>query len=87
MKFTFLAVVMVVGPAWGQNMPVYYDYVEDGVLKGGRFVIDPNDPVHRAAFGLDTATRGPAWPVSTIIDNGPSQNRVLNCSRLGGPSK
>ena len=75
MKFTFLAIVMVVAPAWGQNMPVYYDYVENGVLKGGKFVIDPNDPVHRAAFGLDTTTRGPDDSDAIVANRGASAVR------------
>lgn len=74
-----IASVLVLGwgrPAQAQQVPIYYDYIEDGKLTGGRFLVDMSDPDQRATFGLDgEATRG-QWPVTTVIDNGPSSNRI-----------
>ncbi len=55
---------------------IYYDYVEDGVLKGGTIEVDPENPHHTAiedprALFLDTV-----WNVNTIINNGPTTNRI-----------
>ena len=61
-----------------QEVHVFYDYVENGVLGGGRFTVDPTDAEQRRMFGLDgpaIAIAG-AWTVETIVNNGPSANRV-----------
>jgi len=53
---------------------VYYDYVEDGVLKGGFVLVDPEDPLL-----ADVPTGGEeaaASPFVTVLDNGPSANRI-----------
>jgi hypothetical protein len=50
---------------------------EDGVLTGGRYVVDPSNPADAAAWGLeDVAAPRIPWDVTTIIDNGPTDNRV-----------
>jgi len=64
------------GAALAQEVPVYYDYVEDGKLTGGRIMIDLKDPQDQAAFGLDKSVEMTPWPVTTIIDNGPAANRI-----------
>jgi hypothetical protein len=52
---------------------LYYDYLEDGVLRGGTVAIDPANPLH-----ADTGVQhlGPASPVTTLVANGPPANRV-----------
>ncbi len=52
---------------------VFYDYVEDGTLKGGRIEVDPANP-HLAAVGSTKAAA--AWNVATVVDNGPTDNRI-----------
>ena len=81
------SLIVLIGAAWGaaDEFPVYYDYVEDGELRGGRFMIDPANPVHRAEFGLDDA--GPAvrgWAVTTVINSGPTENRDTWGSPISG---
>jgi len=49
---------------------VYYDYVEDGQLKGG--VVTTVLPPPAEHFSIEP----PLWEVQTIIDNGPSENRI-----------
>lgn len=65
--------------AQGQVVPLYYDYVEsDGQLRGGRIMVDLADPVQRRGYGADLPSgyaRG-GWPVTTIINNGPTSNRI-----------
>ena len=34
---------------------IFYDYVEDGVLKGGRLEVDPTDPYHAAVDSPEPA--------------------------------
>lgn len=55
----------------GGEVTIYYDYIENGQLKGG--VVTMLLP----AVKLDSLT-GPLseWPVTTIIDNGPVSNRI-----------
>jgi hypothetical protein len=50
---------------------------ENGTLTGGPLLVDPSNPADREAFGLndDPVIRG-GWDVSTVIDNGPTANRV-----------
>ena len=67
----------------GSNAPaqqprVYYDYVENGQLTGGRFVVDPTDAEQRRMFNLDgdIAVVAGGWPVTTVVDNGPVENRI-----------
>ncbi len=64
--------------AKAQETPVYYDYVENGVLKGGRIIVDRSKPDHRRIFGLDRvgAQAQVVWPVTTVMDNGPTANRI-----------
>jgi len=85
-----VATLLVSGPAVSGGVPkdarsgrflVYYDYVQDGRLQGGRFLIDLSDPVQRSTFGLDPLSEEDriwlrSWSVTTIVDNGPSQNRI-----------
>ncbi len=77
-----LVLVFMLG--WGrtvqaQQVPLYYDYIENGKLAGGRILVDMTDPDQRASFGLDeldgAAVRA-QWPVTTLIDNGPPANRI-----------
>jgi hypothetical protein len=57
----------------GPSPFLQYDYVEDGVLRGGRIALDPTDPLH---VELGPITRAPASPWVTLVDNGPSANRI-----------
>jgi len=52
---------------------IYYDYVEDGVLKGGVVVVDPTNPLMAE---IPTLERAPASPFVTLVNNGPSANRI-----------
>ena len=69
----FLAAV-----AAAQESPIYYDYVENGTLKGGRAIVDRNNPEHRRTFGLDPdpVAAMMVHPFTTIRNNGPSANRI-----------
>ncbi|MEE8575660.1 MAG: M64 family metallopeptidase [candidate division Zixibacteria bacterium] len=55
----------------GGEVTIYYDYIENGQLKGG--VVTTLLP----SVNLDSLI-GPLseWPVTTIIDNGPVSNRI-----------
>ncbi len=55
----------------GGEATIYYDYIENGQLKGG--VVTTLLP----AVNLDSLI-GPLseWPITTIIDNGPVSNRI-----------
>lgn len=59
----------------GEPITVYYDYVEDGQLKGGVLQLESNNApasfVRRAQ-----AQAASTWPVTTIIDSGPVSNRI-----------
>lgn len=56
-----------------------YDYIDDkGVLKGGMIKVYADDPLHSKykdpnVRALDSYQE---WPFETIIDNGPTGNRV-----------
>jgi hypothetical protein len=52
---------------------LYYDYLEDGVLRGGRIPVDPENPLHADSGVLRL---GAASPVTTLVSNGPPSNRV-----------
>ena len=52
---------------------VYYDYIEQGQLRGGRIFL-PSDDAH-GSTGYDLSDN-PAWQYTTIRDNGPSSNRI-----------
>ena len=52
---------------------VYYDYIEDGVLKGGFVFVDPTDPLLADVPGIEEAAPS---PFVTLVDNGPSANRI-----------
>jgi hypothetical protein len=75
---TAIAVLSFASVAKAQDMPVFYDYVENGVLQGGRITVDRGNPDHRRVFGLDPLGRvaGPVWSVTTVLDNGPITNRI-----------
>jgi hypothetical protein len=65
------------GVAEAQEVPVFYDYMENGVLKGGRVTLDRGNPDHRRIFGLDRVVQAPVvWPVTTVLNNGPTTNRI-----------
>jgi hypothetical protein len=49
---------------------VFYDYLEDGILKGGRSVIQV------PKSDMTTLTAMPPYNAYTLIDNGPSDNRI-----------
>ncbi len=51
-------------------MEVYYDYLEDGMLKGGKSVM----PVPEAELSVLEAM--PPYNAYTLIDNGASENRI-----------
>jgi hypothetical protein len=51
-------------------MGVYYDYVEDGKLKGGKLMIPVPEPE------LATLVAMPPYNAYPLIDNGPSENRI-----------
>ena len=51
-------------------MEVYYDYVEDGELKGGKLLVPLPKPE------LAALTAMPPYNAYPLIDNGPSENRI-----------
>ena len=53
---------------------IHYDYVEDGELKGGVVQADPENPLHVAVDRDDPPP--PPLQSTTIIDSGPSANRI-----------
>lgn len=53
------------------EMPVYYDYVEDGQLKGGMTTVLLPELTLKSL-----SSPPPAWNVTTIMDNGPPANRI-----------
>lgn len=61
-----------------QTTPVYYDYVENGKMGGGRLLLDATNAEDRKFLGLDhaRAAQAPVWPVTTIRNSGPIDNRV-----------
>ncbi len=67
----------MVGVTEAQEVPVYYDYLENGVLRGGRITLDRGNPDHRRIFGLDRVAQVQGvWPVTTVLNNGPTTNRI-----------
>lgn len=52
---------------------IYYDYVENGVLKGGQIVVIPGSPLLEQVGELGPPTEAPS---TTILSNGPPSNRV-----------
>lgn len=52
---------------------IYYDYIEDGALRGGRVPLDPTNPLHADTGQMAFASTS---PVTTLLDNGPSANRI-----------
>jgi len=52
---------------------VYYDYLENGELRGGRVPIDASNPLHADTGELHL---GVASPVTTLLSNGPPANRI-----------
>jgi len=75
-RYVLFIALSVTVSALGEELPLFYDYVENGQLRGGKILIDPADPLHRATFGLDAPLYTPLWAVTTIVDNGPSENRI-----------
>ncbi len=69
--------LLVTGVA-AQETPIYYDYLENGTLRGGRVMLDRSNPDHRREFGLDPeeGTTALVLPYTTIRNNGPSSNRI-----------
>jgi hypothetical protein len=58
---------------------IYYDYIDaNGVLKGGMIEVDPTNPKHTVVEGAMAAAlpEDAVVGVETIIDNGPTWNRV-----------
>jgi len=56
---------------------IYYDYIdEQGVLKGGIIAVDPTNPHHTVVKGRGPVVLQNGWDVETIINNGPTGNRV-----------
>ena len=53
---------------------LYYDYVEDGVLKGGVVPIDPTNPLMTDI--PDSEGEDAVSAVTTLVDNGPVENRI-----------
>src|SRR5262245_16191276 len=53
---------------------IYYDYVENGALRGGRIRVDPTNPLHADTGGV--LRLGAASPVTTLVSNGPPSNRI-----------
>jgi len=79
--YTFWGLAFVLVCGWGrfaeaQQVPLYYDYIENGKLAGGRIVVDMADPVQRATFGLNAGASRSLWPVTTLLENGPTSNRI-----------
>jgi hypothetical protein len=60
-------------PASVPGQLVYYDYIEQGQLRGGTFFL-PSDEAH-GSTAYDPSNN-PAWQSTTIRDNGPSSNRI-----------
>jgi hypothetical protein len=52
------------------TMEVYYDYMEDGKLKGGKLIMPVPKPE------LATLEAMPPYNAYPLIDNGPSENRI-----------
>jgi len=79
-RFSFMVIAGVAAllagprPSHAGKIKVYYDYVEDGQLKGGVVVFDeataPASFVRGAPVTVDT------WSVTTVVDNGPVTNRL-----------
>ncbi|MCH7572208.1 MAG: hypothetical protein IH891_04770 [Planctomycetes bacterium] len=75
---TWMTLLVVAGSVQAQEMRVYYDYVENGELRGGKIVLDRSNPEHRRIFGLDLPAdfQRTVWPVTTVVDNGTTANRI-----------
>ncbi|MFQ5591909.1 MAG: M64 family metallopeptidase [Phycisphaerae bacterium] len=71
-----LIVLAICVSARAETTPVYFDYLEDGKLTGGRIMVDLSDPGQRAAFGFDSYGVAVVWPVTTLVDNGEPGNRI-----------
>lgn len=75
----FALIVQTQGPAVDElerQRPathIYYDYLENGELRGGRIAIDPKNPLH-----ADTGEQYLVLPspVTTLVSNGPPANRI-----------
>ena len=52
---------------------IYYDYIENGELRGGRIPIDPTNPLHADTGELRAVV---ASPVTTLLSSGPPANRI-----------
>lgn len=61
---------------------IYYDYIDEhGLLKGGIIPVDPTNPHHTVVKGhgpvvLQNVVLQNGWNVETIINNGPTTNRI-----------
>ncbi len=52
---------------------IYYDYLENGVLKGGQIVVIPGSPLLEQVGEIGPPTEAPS---TTILSNGPPANRI-----------
>lgn len=75
---TMALAVLLPAALSAQTVPLYYDTVENGELRGGVIMLNLQNPAHRAELGLDTPVglRLGNWAVTTIRNNGPTSNRV-----------
>ena len=60
----------------GQRHLIYYDYVENGRLQGGVVEADPTNPLMSADIDADVDVSQTVNGVTTLIDNGPTSNRI-----------
>lgn len=60
----------------GQRSLIYYDWVEDGRLRGGVVEADPANPLMSADVDAAVDVSQTVNGVTTIIDNGPTSNRI-----------
>jgi len=67
-----------IGITFGADQPVYFDRVDHGVFHGGKVWVREANPVHRAAFGLNSelGLHSQPWQVQTILNNGSTLNRI-----------
>ena len=77
-RLLLFACWLLTSTAAAQDVPIFYDYVENGTLRGGKAVMDRANPEHRRIFGLDPDEGAVAMvhPFTTIRNNGPSSNRI-----------
>ena len=57
----------------GPRPYIYYDYLEDGELRGGLLAVEPGNPLHTET-GVEAMVL--ASPSTTLVQNGPAANRI-----------